>query len=37
VPYELVFPESYNRRAARFLRRYLKLREQYRLMLELLA
>lgn len=37
VPYELVFPESYNRRAARFLRRCLKLREQYRLMLELLA
>lgn len=37
MPYELVFPESYNRRAARFLRRHPELREQYRKTLELLA
>jgi mRNA-degrading endonuclease YafQ of YafQ-DinJ toxin-antitoxin module len=37
VSYELVFPESYNRRAARFLGRHPELREQYRKTLELLA
>lgn len=37
MPYELVFPDSYNRRAAQFLRRHPKLREQYRKTLELLA
>ena len=37
MPYELVFPESYNRRAARFLGRHPELRAQYRKTLELLA
>lgn len=37
MPYELVFPESYNRHAARFLGRHPELREQYRKTLELLA
>ena len=37
MPYELVFPESYNRRAARFLNRHPALSEQYRKALELLA
>jgi len=37
VPYELVFPESYNRRAWRFLGRHPELRAQYRKTLELLA
>lgn len=37
MSYELVFPESYNRRAARFLGRHPELREQYRKTLELLA
>lgn len=37
MPYELVFPESYNRRAARFLGRHPELRTQYRKTLELLA
>lgn len=37
MPYELVFPESYNRRAARFLGRHPELREQYRKTLELIA
>ncbi len=37
MPHELVFPESYNWRAARFLRRHPALRNQYRKTLELLA
>ena len=37
MPYELVFPESYNRRAGRFLERHPQVREQYRKTLELLA
>ncbi len=37
MSYELVFPESYNRRAARFLGRHPQLREQYRKTLELVA
>lgn len=37
MPYELVFPESYNRRATRFLGRHPELRQQYRKTLELLA
>ncbi|MGI8896082.1 MAG: type II toxin-antitoxin system RelE/ParE family toxin [Casimicrobiaceae bacterium] len=37
MPYELVFPESYNRRAGRFLGRHPELRAQYRKTLELLA
>ncbi len=37
MSYELVFPDSYNRRAARFLGRHPELREQYRKTLELLA
>lgn len=37
MSYELVFPESYNRRAARFLRRHPELQGQYRKTLELLA
>ncbi len=37
MSYELVFPDSYNRRAARFLERHPELREQYRKTLELLA
>jgi mRNA-degrading endonuclease YafQ of YafQ-DinJ toxin-antitoxin module len=37
VPYELIFPQSYNRRAAKFIQRHPQLREQYRKTLELLA
>lgn len=37
MPYELVFPESYNRRAVRFLSRHPELRAQYRKTLELLT
>lgn len=37
MPYELVYPESYNRRAARFLKRHPESRDQYRKTLELLA
>ncbi|MGH8729360.1 MAG: type II toxin-antitoxin system RelE/ParE family toxin [Burkholderiales bacterium] len=37
MAYELVFPESYNRRAAKFLKRHPESRHQYRKTLELLS
>ena len=37
MPFDLIFPHSYNRRAAQFLKRHPELRQQYQKTLELMS